>query len=483
MVTTNFSEAAHFKKFSITLQKIIQDATGVMVSVDDMHKALVERFGSTDFELGYALAGLIPPKDWHLVILGDASKEIIARHDSITAATSRIEALSFALFEMNLALVVPDEVIADERIIEFRLNGKLILRIEPTPFMPINLVARHRVMKALKGVRQYHAPRMQTAMKSIPGLGYDAENESTNVHKIHGECLIKSSANLALVIREVIRACELELKQHQAQEITAQVFGAKNWATFIAKEDERGNIQEPMIIADKEVFENPALLIGTAKIYRTVAEALWEFGQMIKNAPEQLTFDVKYSLINIYGETWLAGHNPSKEPECSRFFVSGLSPAFGGENEDMKQAIELLASANLENALAAYLDITTRSQDKIITSVMKRRGVSSTNWRQIGKIIFSIENADDYHGKYLLAETLDASGKKTSAKASKIYKAEIAVCVSTGNYAVIGDYTSRVDIQLDGLNHEQVEELSAFSGIEILKRPFDDVKTRFGQSR
>jgi len=449
MENQNYASGEHYRSFATRIQRYLKDIANMDVELSNLYPVIVECLDYQDFEYGYAILSPSKP-DWQAILMGSAISQMVQdSFDALTVERTKTEAMAATLEALDRSFQTPTALSSGKDKIEFYAGDEVIASIVPMCFEEVNVVGRQRVVSVFKGIRQHHDARLAKRLKNIPGFeGITTDSVSVG----YGGLLLPSAANFAIALREDLeKELNIQLKQHQAQEIIARAFGAKNWATFVAKEEENTNdlwIPTVLFIHNKEgdVGDPPEYLT-----FRTPADAIWALGQRIKHHPVPLVPRVTNSLNGFY-----ATAETSDDVSQNVFSSHGIM-TLGYSDEYLKIAQKFSFKRS-------------ESVSKNIEAVMERRQIPLSDWKVYGDWLFWMEEVGGH--THLFAGPLEKDGHLTKRYSTAIYKASINTFQKP---VIMGDYDSRFDIPIDSLSSEEIISLSEFSGMSISSRDMSHI--------
>ncbi|MCH8618046.1 hypothetical protein [Undibacterium sp. TS12] len=442
------------------------NAFGYELNFDDVLDYVVTDFEQCDFDYAQQLLGC-EPHSWHLIWLGPAAGSIIERNDLVSVARSQRDALSSALSEMDTARIFPDEVLVQNMEIEFRCKGSLVLRIQPVPFEPYSAHNRHRVEKALKGILAFGPDdRACKRLASLPGLssisGRARDRDSDN----NGITLIKTAANLASGLRNRLKELfDVNLKQHQVQELLASSLGAKNWAHLVSGEDEGICRTLPVMLSTVESRSDTDKL--KYRFYRTAGEGIWSFAATLDSWSGEAIGAVQYSGKTLDGGCpYIHAHFHSDqqidrhdwlEDACS---VAPAMEVYPDPGYDSVASFVLANPVETAARLSQVLQLDASDQTKLSGS-NSRLGISTDENMELGDWVFSIRRRG-YSHPMLFAEQFNGAGVLIRSHYTQLNKAEIQFDAQQALCIVVGDNGRTDDIVLPNFAVSHVERLVDF---------------------
>ena len=482
----NYATKEHYLTFTTRLHKALIPCSSKLASTTEISRRLydcvLDHFDRDDFEYGYSLINP-EPKQWFSITEGDPLTTE-SGNDRVQASPSLTEALASLLTTLDAVMQFPTHICADEQKIELLVNGALLARIEPIIFQPHDLEAKHRVEKTLKGIRKHFDQRGVVRLSSIPSL------ESIKAHNPQdrpalGSMAIKTASNLSLLLREMISThFEIEIKQHQAQDVIAFAFGAKNWAAFVAKEDEHGSLGLPVMLTSAAA-KNAEDVNDKRAYYHTFAEGIWGYAQALRRDECYSAMDTFFEGYTPYLYSHTAGNTCLTELPVMSL---GHLPYAGYGEENLLRAKGLLASNDLVQSIANHFSVQQHSVadpsmvKTQIERVMQRQGVSSEAWIMLGDWVYWIKGEGTE--ELLRAAQFDSTGKLRLRRSTIMHKAKLGIDPETASVAVLGDYGSRVDFSLVDLNEEQIGIFMEFTGLRTpwLRTPAQHIKPDYSDA-
>lgn len=238
----------------------------------------------------HAAASLISAQgvpDWHLVTFeeGDATEaEMGCFDDEPSVLSSEAHAYAHVIHACLIHLYLPDEIDVSDKIV-FKRNGKAFARIERLAIEQANDEVRDRVERSVKRVMNQTPPDyLLSRLERVPGIehlrvspinsGVPAELRMFNSPSSF--CL-----SMQLMMKELV---EGGVSLSTCQELTAAFMGFNDWQSFCRRRSELGSILSSI----------PAVIIRSPeglterRHYASYAEAIWEFGQAIRQQPGKL---------------------------------------------------------------------------------------------------------------------------------------------------------------------------------------------------
>ena len=220
--------------------------------------------------------------NWHRITLGSGAPLIQERHDSLTVATSEIDALAFIIEEVDGTRTSVTDIRVSDSSIELRNQDGLVVSIEPIRFENVRPEYRERISRSLKGVRGYgDEDKLIRRLHDIPGLEAMEIDPDRSTGGPRRGPFLHTAASLCAVLRDMLQdALGIELKIHQAQELFAAMIGANDWQSIVRCEAAERVWISPTCLYLLPIEQDPEA--RNVRLFRSLQDALWEFGQTMK---------------------------------------------------------------------------------------------------------------------------------------------------------------------------------------------------------
>lgn len=430
------------------------------VQIADVYDLVIENFDSEDFIFGRRL---LEPSDnlvWQSVYIGPGAEDLRRRYDHRNVAESQEEAFGFLLEEIDYLRLEVSGLIVEKDLIEIRGPEGLIARVEPICFEASDSAVLSRVERSLKGLQIYgQRDKIVRELRAIPGLGCLVEPDDRS-RKIHGSAFIKTPASFASMLRRMLeQLLNIQVKQHQAQELIAAFFGASNWQQLIhhSEEDRCWCSPSAVVVHDGDDQE-----VKSIRYFRNSAMALWELGRAVKlwDGPQligsfsHMSHGVPYIPLDIFtGQDGSIADGIGRDDHALSIYGPPVVAA-GGQNY-VDAAVAILRADNPAVAFEAY------QGDDPIESANPRMGIAPEKVMRFAGHVFTIRESGGEDMLFL--ECFGATQKRLSEHSVRISSASIGLDPATGGYSI---YHDGPQIPLDGLADDEREVVLKWAGIK-----------------
>jgi hypothetical protein len=382
---------------------------------DDLKSQLSEYFEYQCYEYAQNLQHLTKDHDWHFIFVYNPFQEVL-QCEWFTVARSAPEALGWLLLQLDNCRVFPTGATrqADGRLTVWQ-GEQIVAEITQVRFKRVPPDKAERVEKAFKGIQRLgEEPRLVERLSAIPGLQNARYEDHRARPRVEGTAMLLTASNLCAQLRKMLKVeFGLEVRQSQALELTARMFGAASWNHFVALDHLRLCRRVPAVL----LSENPE----DFEFYRSAGEAIWAFGQRCARTPGVRPF---VSANAFYGDgpyLHLQGEESRKVPEGTPDFSVCYFGDAGEIHEDyLQHAQALLDSPDLTGDLARLLGGERVQQWQRANARLGR-----DRQLQIGKWLFSVNRPQDPKREVLFIEQMERLGQEFPKHEALLYKAEL----------------------------------------------------------
>lgn len=241
-----------------------------------LFEEIVEWFGAPAFAFAASLRGEGSIPNWHLIRREPVGNPSGSDLDPVSLAPSLSTALGALLHELDAVSVFPDTVsLKPERITFLSAGGSRLASIEPIATSAPDARARHRVEELLKGCRARDCPSRRTKrLSTLPGLEHLSYEPRIGA-AIPSPVLTLTPSNLAGQLRAMLtERFAIDLRQHQAQEALAALFGFADWQHLLGRLDDVWTRLQPTALCVNEDRDAHQVEVT---LYQSSAEALAAF--------------------------------------------------------------------------------------------------------------------------------------------------------------------------------------------------------------
>jgi hypothetical protein len=382
---------------------------------DELKSQLVEYFENQCYQYAQSLQNLTQDHNWHFIFVHSPFQEVL-QCEWFTVTKSAPEALGSLLVQLDSCRVFPTAATrASDGKLTLRQGEQIVAEISPVRFQSVPEEMAKRVENAFKGMQRLgEEPRLVERLRALPGLQGARVEDYRPRPRVEGATVLLTASNLCAQLRKMLKMeFKIEVRQSQALELTARMFGAPTWNHFVAHEKLRLCHLVPAVLFS----ENPD---GFA-FYRSAGEAIWAFGQRCARTAGVRPF---ISANGFYGDgpyLYLLGENGRKLPEgAPEFSVCYFSDAGEVHEDYLQRAQALLASANLTTDLVRLF-----GEDRVHQWTEANTRLGRARQLQIGTWLFSVNQPKDPNREILFLERVDQLGQEFPKDEAYLYKAEI----------------------------------------------------------
>lgn len=426
---------------------------------------IVEWFGAPAFSFATALRGEGAIPNWHLIRREPLGNPFGSDLDPLSLAPSLSTALGALLHELDAVSVFPDTVsLTPERITFLNAGGSRLASIEPMATSASDARARHRVEELLKGCRAHDCPsRLTNRLSTLPGL----ENLSSEPRigpAIASPVLNLTPDNLAGQLRAMLsERFAIDLKQHQAQEALAALFGFPDWQHLLVRRDDVWTRLQPTALCVNRDLDAHQVEVT---LYQSSAEALAAFALSCQRFGSPLHirqstggfFSVRQELI-LYAfrqpPTLLGAYDPMIS--CSLLQLCGAFPPY-----DQLARSYLREPARAEARLLAHFGAGLPLVDRYLLA-NRRWGVAPQDELFVDPWLISRLPIDSH--EHCLTFARVSPGDPPRSLSVSAHKAALAHAAD--GWHLLHDYERKDLGPLAGLTSEAAERIARRFGIEI----------------
>lgn len=274
LVPFNYPEL--FEKAVGVLLPLLDSSPKQPVSLLDLKMALSSYFEESCFRYARNFMSMGKDHDWHWVKVDDYYQRSFNSPENVLKPTAS-EAFGWVLQHLERNRVFPT---AAKRLeggaVELWVRAQRVATITRIEFASVPREQAQRVERAFKGFRGHEeTPQLLKRLASIPGLQSAAYPTYLQQTPSQGAAMLRTPANLCEQLKRMLSdEFGVELRQSQALEVTARMFGAQSWNHFVALSDREICRLIPVLLTHQD---------GRVVFYRTAGEAIWAFGQMCKD--------------------------------------------------------------------------------------------------------------------------------------------------------------------------------------------------------
>lgn len=313
----------------------------VVPSVEQLETVVFDYFDDRDFALCSAL--LNPPSEgWHSWRIGDAAVGLESDYDEWNTCPSLGESLAAARAMLLSYRLRPDAIACHEDgSIVVSGGGMPLITIAPIEFSTAPDEMTTRVERALAGDRRRgDGSRVTARLREVHGLSALVTQDDDG-RKPFGATLLPLPSTLATQMRTALQdVLDLQVKQHEAQEIVAAMLGAPSWHA-LATPNHRICWKQPAMLT----LRNPAQQeeIESVRWYRTEQEAAAVLAAYLAGCHGSIhpyfSKGLMHALFSLYGSTiapeqaksildpdWWPGHKTRIEVTCPPQMYADIEP-------------------------------------------------------------------------------------------------------------------------------------------------------------
>lgn len=461
-----------------------------------LEEALLDRFDVTDLCQAASLIHYQAPRaDWHaLHLLTDDFGFDLER---LTLCPSLLDALGATVTACDGAAMRLETCRRNGEAVELTVGSQVAFRIEPIKIEPFNLALRDRVRTTFKGVRTGDFPAILRRALRLPGFALTAAAPHVYEPKLDDGFFISSPANWALGMRGALAQVGIAVKQAQAQELVAVLFGASSWHQLIKHRNDLHMALKPVAVTQ---------MTGTGPIerfYHTTEEAIFAFSEALKYSPEPLVVN-HLSKRGQYQVSMLAttpaeleAQNASLErhvweeaPSCLTCEdLESYSIADHAQDEQaVRAAAEQLLAALKSSSTAASSECLYARPDVfgVLEAKFRRSGATVGYMGQVGRhvvAIFQLKAIDGSQGLARIGIYRIEGDRALNALDEALYKATLSYHpeVDGGTLTIEPDYGHKPPMLVPLVSPDQVRPLldiagnhNVFTNIARLRGSLDD---------
>lgn len=424
-----------------------------------IYTELLEYFDLDDFDaVASALSGS-SNTDWYTVRWLEAV--YAAGHDGaeIDVARSLADALGGVLAELDRLFAPAARVNAKDGCIQLDGEHGPLVRIERLRFEPFDQKSHGRVERSLRRIRKKRTDgTIAQRLTSLPGFKNMRWPEFQGARDPLGAVMVKSPSNYAWAMRQMMAACEFEITQAQALELTAFAFRAKNWSHLLGCE---ASIR--MWFAPSSVTTSRPHPSGSVRFFESPWQGIWAVSEecRFRTASEPLSVRTCSAfsnalLLNI--EQVDSEKTADGKPPIGILSI-GPSDVVEAGGEYLNLARTLVGSdVDLGTELARLVMPEKGSADRR-NMALRRRGFKGDSILHFGDLLFAF---DDRH---IWIMQVEAGGQVVRRwEPFACYKAHLVRDDETLSYALMEDYMRRVVIALPAFTEADAKRLASFIG-------------------
>lgn len=254
-----------------------------------LENALLDRFVDRDYAMATRLIfGQTTEEDWHTIDI-DSTDALPNYLSDCQLFTSLEEAIAVVVQACDKDGVSIDrlEPVSDDGVVQVIIEGKSAVKILPVPFEPYMKENRDRVRSALKHLRDTDPPDQLTSrLRGLPGFAKIKFGEQFIHRRLAGSLLLGFPTNWAGAMRSALAEVGIDVKQHQAQEVAAALFGAASWHQLVQHDHDARSALHPVVTHWRDING-----LNRRAFYRTTEEAIFALGKRIVAFSGDLVLD------------------------------------------------------------------------------------------------------------------------------------------------------------------------------------------------
>ena len=454
------------------LRKALVSRNITIATNDDLYKAVLDYFEDNDFYLAARILGKITvSQDWHYVEVG-LNSPFIDSMDFVNMSDSLASAIGSVISVIDSDHQYPDAITVNGNAIEFHSNGELMFRVGKVEFTEVDQGMSARCAKLFKGIKRYgDDARISKRLQSIPMLeSIDCDSYRKN-DVPRGQAMLAMVENYPVFLRAMLsERFNIEIKQSQALEIVAEMFGAKSWHVMKSAAEAMQSAKSPIMVYVVNGEEN------LFSYYRSNSEAIIGFTEQLRNHPEKTQLKVVFHGGGIsFNAAYISAHNPVNDTveglvTFNEDIMSMITPTEIGIDEPELTSLSWVNESDF-NFIVARLKKVMLVDSPLMSKLFTSSERSNNKILPIRNYLFTLIERGELRN-ILKVEKFSQDGKTIDKSIRPVYastyKAEL-IFTQTG-IELTGDYGRDKLAKLDGFNEDELLMLSKFSNIRFHSR-------------